>query len=194
VRTPDGKVDPRVLRTQRDVLGAARDLFAEGGWTAVTHAAVAERAGYTRATIYAHWPQPIDLVTAAFSDFCDVAHHTPTGDLHTDLVGELLSFADALTNHHLDRVIATLAERAPNNPALAQLLTTQTEQGSSALRQILLDHDDTAAHADILVPALAGAVLYRILLERRQVDSDFIERTVELALAPGRTADATSPS
>ena len=52
----DTPLDPRVARTRRDVVAAASALLVEVGWDAVTHAEVARRAGFSKATIYAHWP------------------------------------------------------------------------------------------------------------------------------------------
>ena len=42
----DVDVDPRVLRTRRDVLEAARAVLLEEGWERVTVSRVAQRAGH----------------------------------------------------------------------------------------------------------------------------------------------------
>ena len=84
----DDDLDPRVRRTQRDVVQAASELLLEEGWFALTHAAVASRAGYSKATLYNHWPDPADLGRAAFLHACATPHHEPTGDPRTDLIGE----------------------------------------------------------------------------------------------------------
>jgi len=47
-------VDPRVVRTRRDVLAAARAVLLEEGWERVTVSRVADRSGYARTTLYRH--------------------------------------------------------------------------------------------------------------------------------------------
>ena len=120
-------VDPRVLRTRRDVVDAATALFLAEGWSAVTHAEVARRAGYSKATVYTHWPTRLDLVRASVGQICGAAEHPPpTGDLRADLVRDLVDFADDLSRGHLGRVIGGVLDektiprlrcRAPDTPA-----------------------------------------------------------------------------
>ena len=57
--------DPRVTRTPNEVLAEAINILVNDGWDAVTHAHVAAQSGYSRATIYAHWPRRIDLMRDA---------------------------------------------------------------------------------------------------------------------------------
>ena len=56
----DEAIDPRVARTRRDVVDATAALLLEVGWDGVTHARVAQRSGYSKATVYAHWPARLD--------------------------------------------------------------------------------------------------------------------------------------
>ena len=60
--------DARIAaRTRAAVHEALRSLFAEEGPAALTHQRVAQRAEVGRATIYRHWPRPVDLVTEALT-------------------------------------------------------------------------------------------------------------------------------
>ena len=95
-------VDPRVVRTRRDVLRAAIEVLIEDGWDAVTQPNVARAAGYSKATVYAHWPDRMNLLRDAFAGFGSMPHHAPTGDLRTDLVGELISFRQAMVDHNYE--------------------------------------------------------------------------------------------
>ncbi|MEO0605338.1 MAG: helix-turn-helix domain-containing protein, partial [Myxococcota bacterium] len=81
--------DPRVVRTHGAVLRAAADLLLSEGWDHVTHARVARAAGFSRATVYNHWPSRTDLLRAAFEHIGAVEHTPSTGDLRADLVAEL---------------------------------------------------------------------------------------------------------
>ena len=55
-------------KTQQRLLAAARELFYGGGVCATGVSAVAERAGVTKMTLYAHFPSKEDLVTAYLED------------------------------------------------------------------------------------------------------------------------------
>jgi AcrR family transcriptional regulator len=55
-------------KTQQRLLAAARELFYGGGVRATGVSAVAERAGVTKMTLYAHFPSKEELVTAYLED------------------------------------------------------------------------------------------------------------------------------
>jgi AcrR family transcriptional regulator len=85
-----------VARTRHDVLAAAVRLLTTTGWDRVTHANVAVEAGYSKGTLYVHWPERIDLLRDTLSSYKQLRHHTVTGDLRADLIGELITFRSAL--------------------------------------------------------------------------------------------------
>jgi AcrR family transcriptional regulator len=55
-------------KTRQRLLAAARELFYENGICATGVSAVAERAGVTKMTLYAHFPSKDDLVAAYLED------------------------------------------------------------------------------------------------------------------------------
>ena len=55
-------------KTQQRLLAAARELFYGDGVCATGVSAVAERAGVTKMTLYAHFPSKEELVTAYLED------------------------------------------------------------------------------------------------------------------------------
>ncbi len=85
----DSGEDARVGRTRADVARAALGVLTSEGSDAVTHARVAEVAGYSKTTLYAHWPARFDLIAVALDGLGDMPHHERSGDLRADLVGEL---------------------------------------------------------------------------------------------------------
>lgn len=180
---PDTDVDPRVRRTQRDVVRAAAEILLESGWSAVTHSAVAERAGYAKATLYNHWPDRTDLGRAAFLEACPAPDYVPTGDLRTDLIGDLSAFSAVLAHGQLGRVLAALAERAPQDPALAELLHGFVTDGSAQLVRILTDHGHDPEAAETMRDLLSGAVVFRVVLRQLDPSPGFIESAVDHALA-----------
>lgn len=163
-------VDPRVVRTRRDVLDATIEELVEGGWDAVTHARVAARAGYAKATLYAHWPDRLALVRDAFTAFGGMPHHEPTGDLRADLVGELASFRTAMVEHRLDRALVVLAERSGPVPELVAVRDAFVEDGERPMRRLLVGTLEEPALGAVTA-MLCGAVVHPVLL-RGHVPSD----------------------
>src|ERR1700744_3591498 len=95
-------VDARVIRTRNDILRAALEVLTEEGLDAVTHHPLAEVSGYSRATIYKHWPTRDALFVDAFSYRPTGAHSVPTGGLRADLIAELTMFRQGIELHRLD--------------------------------------------------------------------------------------------
>lgn len=175
-------VDPRVLRTRRDVVDAATALFLAQGWAAVTHAEVARRAGYSKATVYAHWPTQLDLVQASVRQICDVADHPPaTGDLRADLIRGLDDFADDLSRGRLDRILGGLLERAGSDPVVDELRQQLYDAGTQSLSAILRSHLPRR-DAEASLTMLVGGVFLRVAFEGRPASRAFVEDLVDRAL------------
>lgn len=111
----DAGEDARVIRTRADVARTAFDVLVQEGSDALTHAHVAERAGYSKTTLYKHWPSRFDLAAIALEALGEVQHHQPTGDLRTDLIGELTTFRQAVLDHRLDQVLSAMAQWATDD-------------------------------------------------------------------------------
>jgi AcrR family transcriptional regulator len=177
-------LDPRVARTRRDVVAAASALLVEVGWDAVTHAEVARRAGFSKATIYAHWPTRFDLIRESIEQICDESQHPPaTGDLRGDLRASLRDFADDLTEGHLDRLLAGVVEHANQGEVVSQLRLRLYETGTRAMRNILHAHLD-AKHVDPSLAMLTGGVLVRVTFEGKPATTSFIDDLIDRVLAP----------
>jgi len=176
-------VDPRVQRTRRDVVDVATVLFLEQGWAAVTHAEVAQRAGYSKATIYAHWPTRLDLVRASVDQMCAaVGHPEPTGELRHDLIAGLLDFGQDLAAGHLVRVFGGLLERAGSDPVVDELRERLYAAGTRSLDAVLRSH----LRAEDVEPSLAllvGGVLIRAGFQAQPADRQFVEDLVDRVLA-----------
>ena len=111
-KSPGSGEDARVARTRADVARAALEVLTDERSDAVTHARVAELAGYSKTTLYTHWPARIDLITMAIEALGEMPHHDQTGDIRTDLIGELQAFRGGITTMRLDRVLTGMAQWA----------------------------------------------------------------------------------
>jgi len=174
-------VDARVVRTRRDVLAATIEELVEAGWDGVTHARVARRAGYSKATLYAHWPDRLALVRDAFASFGQMPHHESTGDLRGDLIGELTSFRSAMIEHRLDRALAVLAERAGPVPELTEVRDAFVEEGERPMRRAL-ESVLTGPRLDAVIAMLCGAVVHPVLLHGHSPTDEELEVVVDVIL------------
>jgi AcrR family transcriptional regulator len=66
-KTIDRPQNARSRRSRAALLDATRELITEGGFDALTMAAIAERAGVSRRSVYLHFTTRAELVTALFS-------------------------------------------------------------------------------------------------------------------------------
>ena len=175
--------DPRVARTRRDVVETTAAVLLETGWDSVTHAEVARRAGYSKATLYTHWPTRLDLIAAAIDQICSVEHHPViTGDLRSDLRTALQDFATDLSDGSLDRLLAGVVERANTSEVVRGLRGRLYSTGTSSIRLILESHL-SARDIEPAIAMLTGAVLVRVTFEGQRASEAFINDLVERVLA-----------
>jgi AcrR family transcriptional regulator len=179
---PTKALDARIVRTRHDVLHAAIDIVVTEGLDALTQPNVARRAGYSKATVYAHWPDRLDLVREAFALLGEMPHHVPTGDLRADLVGELHSFRRAMEEHRLDRVLGVLAERSTALPELVPIRDRFVAEGERPIRMLLARHL-RGARLDAAVLMLCGAIVHAALMRGDRPSDAVIARAVDAVVA-----------
>ncbi len=182
-------VDPRVVRTRRDVLEAARAVLLEEGWERVTVSRVADRSGYARTTLYRHWPQRLDLLRDLIGEEARLVHTAPTGDLRADLIAELEAFRDAVTSSGLGRVMIAIGQQARDDAELADLNRSMRADGARVLEEIVTSgiargELDIRVGANSAVAQLVGPVLFGYLFEGdAALDRAFVESVVDWFLA-----------
>jgi len=189
-KSSGGPGDPRVVRTRRDVVRASAASLLEEGWEATTHAEVARRAGYSKATIYAHWPTSADLMRDAIMYICEDATRPPTtGILHEDLHVSLSALALTLSEGRYDRLMAGVIERAATDEGARDLRDRLYETATSGVRRVLAGHLPPADVGPTLA-LLVGAVLVRATYEGGAVTSEFVTDIITRTLGgpvPGRS-------
>ncbi|WP_293990387.1 TetR/AcrR family transcriptional regulator [Streptomyces sp.] len=161
------RTDPRLVRSREAMVAAATELLTESGLEAVTHQAVAARAGVGRATVYRHWPGLLDLRLAALESGMPPLPPMPEelrtatgGDPRTELVHRLSVLAERWDDEQAGAVLAAI------------LGGSRHDDGMRRLRESLLNQI-----ADALRPAVAAAV------ERGQLRSDVTPETFAMATA-----------
>ena len=84
-----GRGRPRSEEAHRAIVEATLTLLDEGGYTALTIEAVAERAGVGKTTIYRRWPSKLELVVEAVGELRPPGPPDDTGSL----AGDFAAFA-----------------------------------------------------------------------------------------------------
>lgn len=177
-RTP---IDPRVVRTRDDVLNAALEVLIDEGWDAVSPQRVAQAAGYSRATVYKHWPNRILLITDAFARLRDVPHHVPTGDLRNDLIKEVITFRAGMEQQRLDRALCVLTELTKTVPELVGVRKKLVTDGERTVRHLLRPHLKGAA-LEAATAMLVGAVLHGAMMHGKSPTDRVIAAAVDVVL------------
>lgn len=173
--------DARVARTRADVARAALDVLVNEGSDAVTHARVAEVAGYSKTTLYSHWPARFDLIVLALDGIGDMPHHPPTGELRADLIGELQVFRQVVIDMRLDRLLAGMAQWASVDE-IGQLRDKINTSGQRPLRT-MLEESFTGSGLEAAVSMLSGVVACPSLMFGTLPDDDTIAAAVDIVLA-----------
>jgi AcrR family transcriptional regulator len=185
-RSSSAGEDARVARTRADVARAAFDVLTNEGSDAVTHARVAEIAGYSKTTLYTHWPARVHLIALALDGLGNLPHHQRSGDLRADLIGELQVFREAILDHQLDRVLAGMAQWASVDE-MRQIRDKINTDGQRPLRTMLEEAFD-GVQLEAAVSMLAGVVACPSIMFGRLPDDDAIAAAVDIVLrsATGR--------
>jgi AcrR family transcriptional regulator len=180
----EARISARTLAAVHDAL---RSLFAEEGPAALTHQRVAQRAEVGRATIYRHWPRPVDLVTEALTVIDQPVFRSREGALRAWLGGELTRFAADLAQPAATQFLATVIGSADQVQAIADLRDDLLRRISAVLSSGLA-RDATGGEIgnridpDELLARLLGPVIFRVAIQQVPADRDFIDRLVDTAL------------
>ncbi|MBX7449150.1 TetR/AcrR family transcriptional regulator [Mycolicibacterium sp. 3033] len=175
--------DARVARTRADVARAALQVLRSDGFDDLTHARVAEQAGYSKTTLYAHWPSRLDLLRLALDALGRLPHHRPTGDLRADLVAELAAFRGSLADLRLDRVLCGLADGSGGEQA-GQLRHRITGEAQRGLRALLAQRFD-GAQLDAALSMLTGVVACPSLMVGTLPGDAALTESVDMLLGTG---------
>src|SRR3984893_7109592 len=97
VDKPPAAGRPRDPRIDASILRAAAELLVEIGYSNVTMAAVAERAGTTKTALYRRWSSKAELVHEAAFPVAPTALVGPGGDMAADLRAMIAAARDVFT-------------------------------------------------------------------------------------------------
>lgn len=178
---------PRSEEARRKVLEATAELIIEDGVAKVTMEEVAARSGVAKTTIYRHWPErPALILDTVGQTFRRVA--TPdTGSLREDLLAFFNGMVRADLSGKVGRMMPCLIDAASRDPEMEQLLARLGVEREQPIRTIVgraqqrgelpMELDDR-----VVVGTIVGPIVFRKVMQRAQIDSDYIERCIEVAI------------
>jgi AcrR family transcriptional regulator len=172
--------DARVARTRADVARAALEVLTDEGSDAVTHARVAELAGYSKTTLYTHWASRVDLIVLAVDALGELPHHERSGDLRDDIVGELVAFRRGITEMRLDLILTGMAQWA-SVEEMREIRDKINNSGQGQMRAMLGEIFD-GAELEAALSMLTGVVACPSIMFGSLPDDDVITAAVDIVL------------
>ncbi|MFF9035413.1 TetR/AcrR family transcriptional regulator [Streptomyces sp. NPDC014892] len=152
------------------MLEATLAVLSESGYSGLTTAAVAARAGVSTATLYRRWPSKEVLVVAAAAAYAqELTAPTETGTLEGDLRALLRNKAASMTGKEggvLRSLIAEAAHNAPLAEALTNTFVTPVRLRMEEITQRAADRGEIppVEHADLLGDLVIGPMMSRFFL------------------------------
>ena len=176
-------VDPRLARSRKAMLDAARDLLLRDGPAAVTHQRVARQAGVGRATVYRHWPRPEQLMldTMALVDLPFL--RDPVTPVRPWLFRELRVFADEMALPAVAGVALAMMDRSGSSlPAeVHDRFSATADTGLRAAVALAVAEGELTAPADPedIMALLSGPLIHRACLQGRIISDELIDRVID---------------
>jgi AcrR family transcriptional regulator len=185
-----------------EILDAAIDVLAEVGFDGMTVDMVAARAKAGKATLYRRWTSKSELVIDAVSCMkdrdADLTALPDTGTLRGDLVA-MIKPHSIEDGEKKTRVMAGIVSLLAKEPELAQAASAAIMEPRARINRVLLrraiDRGEIAPVGDIdtLAMVIPAMVAYRVLMQRRPVDREYLVSLIDGVLLPavglGRSAD-----
>ena len=174
---------PRDPRIDAAILAATADLLVEIGYSNLTMAAVAERAGTTKTALYRRWSGKAELVHEAAFPAAPTALTTPEGDIGGDVRAMIAAARDVFTSPvvraALPGLVADMAADADLNARVMSRFTglfgVVRERLVHAVARGEVNPD---VDPDRLIEVIGGATLLRmLLLPDEELDETWVDQT-----------------
>lgn len=179
---------PRDPRIDAAILRATADLLAEIGYSNVTMAAVAERAGTTKTALYRRWSSKAELVHEAAFPAAPTALTAPAGDIAADVRSMVAATRDVFTSPVVRAALPGLIADMAVDPELNTRVMERFTGVFAAVRMRLADAVVRGeVHADVdpdrLIEVIGGATMLRLLLWPGQsLDDHWVDQTTAIVV------------
>lgn len=187
---------PRSTEADAAILRATRESLVELGWSKLTMADVAARAGVAKTTLYRRWANRNELVVDAVAVLFDELELPDRGSLAADVEGVVLQFAALLGQPETKTALMGVVAESTRDDALRARIRSAIVERQKRLvvdgrrraqeRGELPYEDDPRAAArntDLVFDVVAGAVVHRTLVSAEPVDEEWARRFTVLLLS-----------
>jgi AcrR family transcriptional regulator len=179
---------PRGEAFVRAVLEAALTHLAEVGYERFSIPAVAERAAANKTSIYRRWPSKADLVRDTLASAMNHSNEAPdTGSLRGDLIAlarTVATFMQSPAGAAIVRIMLVEGSN-PEVRALGDMAYREANGvGPWAVVQRAQERGDFNKNVDpsLVLFTIAGAMLHRVFVEKRDVPEALLGQVVDLVL------------
>ncbi len=186
---------PRSPEVDREILQAAMQVMARGGYARMSVEEVAAEAGVSRPTIYLRYSGKAELATAALAAHRTLGRPEETGDTRVDLVARLRHFRRGVERPFGMAMIGSVLAEEQNTPELLELFRERLVNPRREEVREVLEHarerGEVGAGGDVeaAVNMLVGSY-YAQYLAGTPFPEDWPEAAVETLLGGLGRADA----
>lgn len=178
---------PRTVGADEAILAATLELAGEVGFGGMSMDVVAERAGVSKATIYRRWSSKEALVLAALRSAIGPLDDVDLGSVRADLEAYLGDLSERMKSGKMSDLLPHLIEVSVADPQVRCSLDDYVAFRRRPLIDILergVARGELRADADVsvLVDALIGPIIYRKLLTRAELSTEFAHFLIDLVL------------
>ncbi|OPX10667.1 TetR-like C-terminal domain-containing protein [Mycobacterium sp. AT1] len=161
VRSPAGR--PRDGRIDAAIIEATRDLLLETGYSALSLAAIAARAGTTTAAIYRRWSGKAQLVHEAILPAEVMAMPSASGDAEGDVRALVEATRTMFDRPEVRIALPALIADTVADPDVHGAMISRFA-GSLATFRTRIDQPDPSGDLPLLAEVVVGSAIFRILV------------------------------
>jgi AcrR family transcriptional regulator len=185
---PPGAGRPRDPRIDAAILSATAELLVQIGYSNLTLAAVAGRAGTTKTALYRRWSRKAELVHEAAFPVAPTALGAPAGDMAADVRAMIAATRDVFTSPvvraALPGLVADMTADSKLNTRVmsrfAGLFATVRARLSEAVERGEVHPD---VDPDRLIELIGGATMLRLLLRPdERLDDAWVDQTTAIVV------------
>jgi AcrR family transcriptional regulator len=179
---------PRDPRIDASILRSTAELLVEIGYSNLTMAAVATRAGTTKTALYRRWSSKTELVHEAAFPAAPTALETPPGDIAADVRAMIAAARDVFTSPVVRAALPGLVADMVADAELNIRVMQRFAGLFATLRMRLRDAVERGevypdVDPDRLIEVIGGATMMRLLLRADEaVDDEWVDQTAALVV------------
>jgi AcrR family transcriptional regulator len=179
---------PRDPRIDAAILAATAELLVQIGYSNLSLAAVAERAGTTKSALYRRWSSKAELVHEAAFPTAPTALQAPAGDIAADVRMMIEATRDVFTTPVVRAALPGLVADMTADPALNARVMSRFAEVFAAVRvrlgeAIARGEAHRGVDPDRLIELIGGATMLRMLLRPdEKLDDTWVEQTTAIVV------------